>query len=463
MTKIHDNQVEFRLPNVSNFNFQMMDYSVTSNQPWEGINGIWQNGDNWVINVRSGRSGSSNVANWFKDKVGSGKMIGCDTSSSQPRELNFAFRGTLSFQFKSRHYEYRNIVIGQGHNSRSRNNWWMGAPEVVTCSESNLLRVDALETTSPVKVMRALIFSPDGVSCFNVANQQAVQGSSWMKSISSNRKIQNISIPGTHDSGTEKIGDGVSHCQNFSIRRQLEEGIRFFDIRLNRQFGLCHGPIGCGINFDQVVNWCKDFLKNNSAEAILMSLKAEACNWDANMNTMLEKLVKENPNLFLTGKYLPDNLKGARGKIVLLKRDGECCYGIPFQFADNCTFAIGDKDTDPSVTKFYVEDCYSGFSTPEKCEVMRVNLEKSLKESTVKYCYVTFASLAYPFHTPYQNAWGGNGVDPAINSWLGRYISDRTGRKDFGIILLDFYNNHGEEPQLVTDIILSNFPDSNAE
>lgn len=46
MTKIHDNQVEFRLPNVSNFNFQMMDYSVTSNQPWEGINGIWQNGDN---------------------------------------------------------------------------------------------------------------------------------------------------------------------------------------------------------------------------------------------------------------------------------------------------------------------------------------------------------------------------------------------------------------------------------
>ena len=48
------------------------------------------------------------------------------------------------------------------------------------------------------------------------------------------KKIINLIVPGTHDSGTYRVFNvikDVAKCQNFSIKRQLELGIRYLDIR----------------------------------------------------------------------------------------------------------------------------------------------------------------------------------------------------------------------------------------
>ena len=54
-----------------------------------------------------------------------------------------------------------------------------------------------------------------------------------------------MSIPGTHDSGTSSLfgvtDKGAAHCQNFNIIQQLNDGIRFLDIRIGLDLRLNHG------------------------------------------------------------------------------------------------------------------------------------------------------------------------------------------------------------------------------
>ena len=57
-----------------------------------------------------------------------------------------------------------------------------------------------------------------------------------MENLTDEADIRTILYPGTHDSGTYKLGgspiDRFAKCQNLSIREQLEAGIRFIDIRV---------------------------------------------------------------------------------------------------------------------------------------------------------------------------------------------------------------------------------------
>lgn len=449
-----DNQVEFKLPDVADFYFKITDYCITAGQPWSGIDCVWKDGEYWKMNIRAGREADKKVAAWFAHKVHGGVTIGCGTSHPAPDTLNFAFEGNLMFTYQGKFYEFRRIVLGQEAYPHSQNNWWIGAADAVWCSEPGLLRIETEDVSFPVNLMHTLIFTPgDKENRLNVSNQQAVRGS-WMANIEDNTKVEDISIPGTHDSGTEKADlTGVAHCQNFSIAQQLEDGIRFLDIRLNQSFQIYHGWVSCRIDFGQVVSWCKDFLERNAGDTIFISIKAECTQWSNKMNNQLKKYIDSYPELFYTLPVLPDRLGAVRGKIVLLKRDAPCDYGIPFYVKDNTSAATDDET-------FYVEDCYKSHDTNLKSSQVKEALDKSaFKTADDKYCYITFTSIAFGIghHTPYQYAWGAHGIDPAMNPWLGSYLCKHSGRYTFGIILMDYYNNHGEEPQLATNIILSNF------
>jgi 1-phosphatidylinositol phosphodiesterase len=52
----------------------------------------------------------------------------------------------------------------------------------------------------------------------------------WMETISDSVKIADMSIPGTHDS-LSLFGGDLAETQVWSITRQLEVGVRFFDFR----------------------------------------------------------------------------------------------------------------------------------------------------------------------------------------------------------------------------------------
>ena len=60
---------------------------------------------------------------------------------------------------------------------------------------------------------------------------------SWISKLNQNTPVSMLSIPGTHDSGTydpDFIGQFSfsSQCQSWTIKGQLESGIRYFDLRV---------------------------------------------------------------------------------------------------------------------------------------------------------------------------------------------------------------------------------------
>ena len=121
-TSVHDNYVYFEY--VHDFNFHLKDHCITDGQPYNGVTSGMSGGEGY-INVKAGRHGSSDVADWFKDKadVAVGDRVAFD---SWPEELNFAVYGDILVKGANGKYvKCTDIVIGQGHVG-AYNNWWIG-------------------------------------------------------------------------------------------------------------------------------------------------------------------------------------------------------------------------------------------------------------------------------------------------------------------------------------------------
>ena len=292
----------------------------------------------------------------------------------------------------------------------------------------------------------------------------------WMSGISDTTMLSELSIPGTHDSGTEKIGPGPAHTQNFSIARQLNDGIRFLDIRLKKKdnkLQLYHSDYNCKVDFDIVLNWCKDFLETNTTEVILMSIKNEK--EDEDITGYLNDLYFENnkwKDLFWRGNSsdLQGNCKDqlpalgeVRGKIVVFKRF-EYVNSVPY-FIDWYTEWDGaGRESETFQIKaqsgfwYYIEDEYKEHDTHKKLDKVEKHLN-SAHASKAKDVYLTFNSIGYNGangRTPYWYAWGS--ADPQMNKGLEEFLLKNSGKHHWGIVVLDYYNN--EEGNIDNNIVL---------
>lgn len=127
-----DNEFTFNMVGISGLRFEISGHSITKGQEgtWGGITGYSCDGQQCTMTVRAGRKASKEVAGWFKSAIGGGSATGCGSFDKLPGELNFAFKGDLSFSHKGRTYSGRDVVLAQGYNARSRNNWWIGGPNM---------------------------------------------------------------------------------------------------------------------------------------------------------------------------------------------------------------------------------------------------------------------------------------------------------------------------------------------
>ena len=164
-------------------------------------------------------------------------------------------------------------------------------------------------------------------------------GPCWMKYVDNNKFLDELSIPGTHDSGTCSVDNDTepqssqAKCQQDYIPTQLLEGIRYFDIRLgkndeNGDPGIDHGACyllkkdGNFMHLSDVIGYFNTFLSENPTEALIMLVSrgnGEATN--ESLTTAFGKVLDENPDLFYTSSRIP-TLGEVRGKIVLLRRFG---------------------------------------------------------------------------------------------------------------------------------------------
>lgn len=144
-----DNYLYFSCPNITNFSFTLEDKSITSGQPWDAFS-TYYDSNGGRIYVRAGRKGSQGVATWFRNNLNGGQALGINSGGvTFPSELNFAFKGTLSFTLQGKTYNLKNTIIGQGH-FNTTNNWWIGGEEWKKAAFSFLL--GAITVSKPLQL-----------------------------------------------------------------------------------------------------------------------------------------------------------------------------------------------------------------------------------------------------------------------------------------------------------------------
>lgn len=308
---------------------------------------------------------------------------------------------------------------------------------------------------------------------------------SWMRDIPDSTLVTQLSVPGTHNSGSINGPFGFAQTQDLDLPEQLNAGIRFLDIRLahyeNNLF-VHHDVVHMKKSYADILTICSEFLERHPAEAIFMSVKDEsridsilgrfapskilnATTEDsvdpAAPSDSFEDIFKArtwqhigDASLFYNfaisrgddGTAIADHalisetkLGDVRGKIVLLRRfEGGRDIGLDLTYwPENQTF----RSTTPPVCS--VHDCYQGLGSGQKYELVIEHLEQA-KKGDAQDLYITFASAVGLKARGYAEE-----INPRLNDYLARSPKGRV-----GIIALDYFDQPRE---LVSRMIEMNY------
>ena len=186
------------------------------------------------------------------------------------------------------------------------------------------------------------------------------KSSDWMSGLPDDVLLSDLSIPGTHDSGTCWTWDNTifSVCQDTTIGEHsydyvnwyfdtetivyggmMNTGIRYFDLRLHHEddgLGLYHGfsLIQCllmthdsfwggtsydGLFMNNVMRWARDFLAKHPGEALIFQVQNETDSASTDAPIIYDyfrRLAEEDNSIIWAGDHVP-TLGEVRGKIVL--------------------------------------------------------------------------------------------------------------------------------------------------
>ncbi|WP_118975952.1 phosphatidylinositol-specific phospholipase C domain-containing protein [Taibaiella koreensis] len=300
----------------------------------------------------------------------------------------------------------------------------------------------------------------------------------WMKFADGEKLISELTIPGTHDTLTYGLNEGLikglpgdvlsglaaaisatmngfltiaagitpeiilhaTQCQRLSLVQQLHKGIRFLDIRLKRdgsKLEAYHGGIRLHINFDEVLRCCYDFLAKNKSETIIMSIKDESRTNDKAFYQAIFDTISKAAS-WHTADQLP-RLKEVRGKIVLFRRfanHGATDFGINAYdgWPDNSSEWLNNK------VKIRVQDEYNNYVLGQLDHKFNNYAKKRLEEAVAdrdpQHLYVNFMSGTGGIY-PETLANGYMSQFVGTNGLLFDYVALTTQRK-YGILPMDF-------------------------
>lgn len=258
-------------------------------------------------------------------------------------------------------------------------------------------------------------------------------GSGWMGALVSDWPIQQLSIPGSHDSGAllEPLA-GTAKCQDLTITGQLAAGARFLDIRCRHvgdTFVIHHGPIDQKLTYESVLDSVINFLKANPGECVILSVKEE---YQADKNTRsfdqtFDRYVAKDPERWWLRPELP-RLSQVRGKIVLFRRfpSTSKAKGIDASnWPDNKTFSSG---------LLRVQDVYQSPNPETKWWAVE-SLLKEAREGNPDTLFVNFTS-ATGSRMGIPNI---PSMSTPMNQKITAYFMNQP-KTRCGIIVMDFVN-----------------------
>jgi 1-phosphatidylinositol phosphodiesterase len=235
----------------------------------------------------------------------------------------------------------------------------------------------------------------------------------WLSNLS-DRRISEITIPGTHDTCCRNTIE-LAETQAWSLRDQLWAGLRYFDIRCRHfhdTFCIHHGLIYCNIIFSEVLEIIQNFFKENPMEFVVMRIKEE---YKAEENTRtfqetFQSYINAYPNLFYFSNNVP-LLSEVRGKIFVLR---------------GFSFSEGYNYNDCDIQDYY--DLGTGSNLDKKKDLIKKQIENSNFGDSKKF-YLNHCSGTGWACYPYYVAKNTNPVPYSLNARMGIIIMDFPGEK----------------------------------
>jgi len=155
----------------------------------------------------------------------------------------------------------------------------------------------------------------------------------WMQMLKDPTPLSALSIPGTHNAPAYHRALPSVRCQAVSPRRQLDNGVRFFDVRVqldgaaNPKLALVHAVFPVSLTGPKYFRGLLDeifaFLDSNPSETLIMSVKREGVGSYSDQD--LGRILRDHytsgkqADRWYTDPAIP-TLGQVRGKIVLMRR-----------------------------------------------------------------------------------------------------------------------------------------------
>lgn len=303
--------------------------------------------------------------------------------------------------------------------------------------------------------------------------------SKWMNAFPDSTSLSALSIPGTHNSPTCHSALPSVRCQAVHPTKQLENGVRFFDVRVQVDdadqgastpaLQLVHSAFPISLTgakrakelFDDIY----EFLENNPSETVILSLKREGRGngTDAIFSERLkEHYVAPNAQRWHTAPGVP-TLGEVRGKIVLLRR-----FGLSDNLKDGRGFGInatnwGDNTANHNGGDIQIQDFYEVTDTENVDK--KVNLVCDHFERAGAVCHpVGLQSATAPGHKhplfinflSASNFWKPGcwpdkiaaKLNPAITEFLceKHNVDEGQAKGDggVGVVVCDWVGEHGD-------------------
>ena len=264
----------------------------------------------------------------------------------------------------------------------------------------------------------------------------------WMSKVEDTIWLSEMSIPGTHDSGTaEKHNDNyckslmVRRCcqtQDWTLMQQLEAGIRFVDIRLkhkNNDFILHHDFIKIGPNLTFVLEVLTTFLKENPTETVIMSYQQAQQSVDSDgvpFYKDFQKQIGEVEQNYIYSGYSMMQLGEARGKIVLLDwhRNGRIGLIKKPDYVENWW---------DNIVHFHWPFWYV---KPEYFKELENNIDHSQSQYDSKHLFVSWLSANDCKKT--LLIWGPRKCAKNVNPKIHGHLIAKKGQGNYGVVIMDF-------------------------
>lgn len=308
---------------------------------------------------------------------------------------------------------------------------------------------------------------------------------SWMSKLKNETPLSALSIPGTHNSPTCHPALPSVRCQAVGVPEQLNNGVRFLDIRVQPEspedpskdgLVLVHSAFPISLTgkkyFRDLLNEVTAFLDKNPSETIIMSLKREGIGKanDQQLSKILHTHYINDPNRWYSEDRIPA-LGEVRKKIVVIRRfwlddslKGEhngtgWCINAE-SWPDNCA------DGTCSTGEIRVQDFYEVMETKhidKKITYSTDQLERSAQCVCVLPGDMNAAATAaakQPFWVNFLSAsnffspgcWPDRiaaKVNPSIIDYLCKAHNAADGQKEVGdgstgIVVCDWVGNNGD-------------------